>query len=122
MTVLRLLKPLIFRPLPAKFTPLSAKMGAGKSTLMKILAGAIQPDAGNFILDGQPIRPRSPHHAFELGIRTVYQEFSLVSHFKRHGKHPDGPDAHGPVKMVGGLAPSASAGAGYFSVSRLYRN
>jgi len=54
--------------------------GAGKSTLMKILAGAIQPDAGNFILDGQPIRPRSPHHAFELGIRTVYQEFSLVSH------------------------------------------
>jgi len=54
--------------------------GAGKSTLMKILAGAIQPDAGNFILDGQPIRPRSPHHAFELGIRTVYQEFSLVPH------------------------------------------
>jgi len=54
--------------------------GAGKSTLMKILAGAIQPDAGRFILDGQPIRPRSPHHAFELGIRTVYQEFSLVSH------------------------------------------
>ena len=54
--------------------------GAGKSTLMKILAGAIQPDAGNFILDGQPIRPRSPNHAFELGIRTVYQEFSLVPH------------------------------------------
>jgi len=54
--------------------------GAGKSTLMKILAGAIQPDAGNFILDGQPIRPRSPYHAFELGIRTVYQEFSLVPH------------------------------------------
>ena len=54
--------------------------GAGKSTLMKILAGAIQPDDGTFILDGQPIRPRSPHHAFELGIRTVYQEFSLVPH------------------------------------------
>jgi len=54
--------------------------GAGKSTLMKILAGAIQADAGNFILDGQPIRPRSPYHAFELGIRTVYQEFSLVPH------------------------------------------
>jgi len=54
--------------------------GAGKSTLMKILAGAIQPDAGKFILDGRSVQPRSPHYAFQLGIRTVYQEFSLVPH------------------------------------------
>ena len=52
--------------------------GAGKSTLMKILAGAIQPDAGKFILGGRSVQPRSPHYAFQLGIRTVYQEFSLV--------------------------------------------
>ena len=54
--------------------------GAGKSTLMKILAGAIQPDAGKFILEGKSVQPRSPHFAFQLGIRTVYQEFSLVPH------------------------------------------
>jgi len=54
--------------------------GAGKSTLMKILAGAIQPDSGEILLDGNPVQPRSPHLAFLLGIRTVYQEFSLIAH------------------------------------------
>jgi ABC-type sugar transport system ATPase subunit len=54
--------------------------GAGKSTLIKVLAGAVQPDEGKFILDGKSVEPRSPHYAFSLGIRTVYQEFSLVPH------------------------------------------
>jgi ABC-type sugar transport system ATPase subunit len=54
--------------------------GAGKSTLIKILAGAIQPDEGQLLLDGHAVEIHSPHEAFELGIRTVYQEFSLVPH------------------------------------------
>lgn len=54
--------------------------GAGKSTLMKILAGALQPDAGVLFLEGKPIQPKSPQYAFRLGIRTVYQEFSLAPH------------------------------------------
>lgn len=54
--------------------------GAGKSTLMKILAGAIQPDSGELLLDGQAVVTRTPQQAFNLGIRTVYQEFSLVPH------------------------------------------
>lgn len=74
------LKAVDFSAVAGEVHAIVGENGAGKSTLMKILAGAIQPDAGNFILDGQPIRPRSPHHAFELGIRTVYQEFSLVPH------------------------------------------
>ena len=74
------LKAVDFSAIAGEVHALVGENGAGKSTLMKILAGAIQPDAGNFILDGKPIRPRSPHHAFELGIRTVYQEFSLVPH------------------------------------------
>ncbi len=52
--------------------------GAGKSTLMKILAGALQRDAGEILLDGQPAVLRSPFSAHRLGIRAVYQEFSLV--------------------------------------------
>ena len=47
---------------------------------MKILAGALQPDAGVLFLEGKPIQPKSPQYAFRLGIRTVYQEFSLAPH------------------------------------------
>jgi len=54
--------------------------GAGKSTLMKILAGALQRDAGEILLDGQPVIIKSPLSAHRLGIRAVYQEFSLVRH------------------------------------------
>ena len=54
--------------------------GAGKSTLMKILAGALRRDAGEILLDGQSVVLRSPLSAHRLGIRAVYQEFSLVRH------------------------------------------
>lgn len=54
--------------------------GAGKSTLMKILAGALQKDSGEVILDGEPVSIKSPLSARRLQIQAVYQEFSLVSH------------------------------------------
>lgn len=52
--------------------------GAGKSTLIRILAGALQPDAGTLQLDGRPLRIPSPHEGRRLGISVVYQEFNLV--------------------------------------------
>ena len=52
--------------------------GAGKSTLMKILSGAIQATSGEIHLDGVPVELGSPVRAHRLGIRAVYQEFSLV--------------------------------------------
>jgi ABC-type sugar transport system ATPase subunit len=52
--------------------------GSGKSTLIKILSGAHQPDAGVILRDGQPVRLASPLRAREVGIATVFQEFSLV--------------------------------------------
>ena len=51
--------------------------GAGKSTMVKILAGALKMDAGEILLDGEPVDIRSPHHAQELGISMIYQEFNL---------------------------------------------
>ena len=54
--------------------------GAGKSTLIKILSGAVRPDTGEIALDGKPVAIRDPRHAIELGIRTVYQELSLLPH------------------------------------------
>lgn len=51
--------------------------GAGKSTLINLLAGELQPDAGEIFYRGEPIRIRGPHHAQQLGISVVYQELAL---------------------------------------------
>jgi ribose transport system ATP-binding protein len=52
--------------------------GAGKSTLIKILAGAYQPDAGEIVWNGEPVRVGSPVAAMRLGVATIYQELDLV--------------------------------------------
>ncbi len=52
--------------------------GAGKSTLIKILSGAEQMDSGAISVNGVPTVIRSPIHARQLGICTVYQEFMLI--------------------------------------------
>jgi rhamnose transport system ATP-binding protein len=48
--------------------------GAGKSTLLKILAGIVQPDAGEVFWRGERLRLGSPRDALERGIGMVYQE------------------------------------------------
>lgn len=54
--------------------------GAGKSTLMKVLSGAVRPDAGSIELDGTAFIPRDPLHARRAGIAMIYQELSLAPH------------------------------------------
>lgn len=51
--------------------------GAGKSTMMNLLAGELQPDAGSILIDGKPTPIRSPIASQKLGIRVVFQELSL---------------------------------------------
>jgi inositol transport system ATP-binding protein len=65
---------------PGEIHGLLGENGAGKSTLIKILSGAYQPNEGTLVFDGQPIRIDNPHHAQQLGIVTIYQEFNLVPH------------------------------------------
>jgi rhamnose transport system ATP-binding protein len=48
--------------------------GAGKSTLVKILTGVLQPDEGELLLDGEPIRLSSPRVARNSGVAAMYQE------------------------------------------------
>lgn len=52
--------------------------GAGKSTLMNILYGLYQPDGGEILLNGQPVKITSPRIAIEHGIGMVHQHFMLV--------------------------------------------
>lgn len=51
--------------------------GAGKSTLIKALCGAVIPDSGEILLDGQPVHFKSPMDARKAGIETVYQNLAL---------------------------------------------
>ena len=51
--------------------------GAGKSTLVKIIAGAVAPDAGSIEFDGTPVAGADPAAARALGVAMVYQHFSL---------------------------------------------
>ena len=52
--------------------------GAGKSTLIKILVGVHAPTRGACLLDGEPVRFRSPIEALSRGIATVYQDLAMV--------------------------------------------
>ncbi len=52
--------------------------GAGKSSLMKILMGVVQPDSGEYRLRGKTVRLSSPMEAQHNGVSMVYQEFGLV--------------------------------------------
>ena len=52
--------------------------GAGKSTLIKILAGAVRPDAGRIEIDGHEVDIANPHDAREVGLETVYQDLALA--------------------------------------------
>jgi len=57
---------------------LTGENGAGKSTLIKVLCGAIVPDAGNLALDGAPLPCGNPPATRRRGISCVHQEFTLV--------------------------------------------
>ncbi|XHE15644.1 sugar ABC transporter ATP-binding protein [Agrobacterium deltaense] len=56
---------------------LAGENGAGKSTLMHIIDGILQPDGGEILLDGKPVRISSPNAANRLGIGFVHQEIAL---------------------------------------------
>jgi simple sugar transport system ATP-binding protein len=52
--------------------------GAGKSTFIKILAGAHEHDEGDLVIDGVKRQLNSPRQALALGIATVYQDLAVV--------------------------------------------
>jgi ribose transport system ATP-binding protein len=63
---------------PGQVHALVGENGAGKSTVMKIVAGVHRPDAGTIELDGSPVSFPTPLDAQRAGVATVFQEFNLL--------------------------------------------
>lgn len=57
---------------------ITGENGSGKSTLVKILYGALQPDAGRIEINGEPVTFSAPRHALQRGITAISQELTLA--------------------------------------------
>ena len=62
---------------PGEILGLVGDNSAGKSTLMEIMTGAYQRDAGEIFVAGKPVFFRSPHESRGVGIEMIYQDFAL---------------------------------------------
>jgi ribose transport system ATP-binding protein len=65
---------------PGEIHALVGENGAGKSTLVKVLSGALAPDAGQMEVDGKPYAPSGPQQARQRGVAMIYQELTLAPH------------------------------------------
>ncbi|GGR97150.1 ATP-binding cassette domain-containing protein [Deinococcus sedimenti] len=63
---------------PGEIMAVIGDNGAGKSSLIKALSGALIPDEGEILLDGQPVHFRTPSDARRAGIETVYQDLAVA--------------------------------------------
>lgn len=66
-----------FELMPGEILAVIGDNGAGKSSLIRALSGAMKPDAGEILLDGKPVSFSSPIQARNAGIETVYQTLAL---------------------------------------------
>src|SRR6202453_1743255 len=64
--------------LPGEVHGLVGANGAGKSTFIRILAGLVQPDAGELRVDGASFIAADPHRANDLGMSFIHQELAFV--------------------------------------------
>ncbi|MEA2296981.1 MAG: fructose transport system ATP-binding protein [Solirubrobacteraceae bacterium] len=63
---------------PGEILAVIGDNGAGKSSLIKALAGAVVPDEGEILLDGERVNFKSPIEARQAGIETVYQDLAVA--------------------------------------------
>src|SRR6476620_1300345 len=75
---------------------LAGENGAGKSTIVRMLAGVQRPDEGDVLVDGEPAAFSGPAVAREAGVAVIYQEPTLfpdlsIAENVMMGRHPLGP-------------------------------
>ena len=83
--------------------------GAGKSTLIKILTGAVQPDSGEILIEGRPVRQHSPRAAKARGIAAIYQQPALFPELSVAENLAIGVETHSPWGRIDWAARRARA-------------
>ncbi|MCY4242059.1 MAG: sugar ABC transporter ATP-binding protein [Rhodobacter sp.] len=66
---------------PGEIHGLVGENGAGKSTIIKILAGVYRPDQGTISINAEPVPSLTPTFVHKAGVRFIHQELHLVPHF-----------------------------------------
>lgn len=66
-----------FDLMPGEILAVIGDNGAGKSSLIKAVSGAVIPDAGEIYLDGKQVHFNTPIEARDAGIETVYQQLAM---------------------------------------------
>ncbi|MDO9496168.1 MAG: ATP-binding cassette domain-containing protein, partial [Nocardioides sp.] len=66
-----------FAVYPGTVTALVGDNGAGKSTVIKIIAGIYSKDTGDYLFEGKPVHVHGPRDVAALGIDVVYQDLAL---------------------------------------------
>jgi simple sugar transport system ATP-binding protein len=62
----------------SEITCVLGENGSGKSTLVSVVSGLRRPDGGELLVDGRPVRLRTPRRAREAGIATVWQDLAVA--------------------------------------------
>jgi len=86
-----------------ELTAMVGDNGAGKSTLVKMLTGALQPDAGRLVLRGEEVRFASPLEARRQRVEVVYQELALAPNLDAVANIFLGRELTRPIAGVPGL-------------------
>ncbi len=63
---------------PGEVVGLIGDNGAGKSTMIKMISGVYQPNAGEIIFEGKTVSFSGPRDARDMGIETIYQDLALA--------------------------------------------
>jgi simple sugar transport system ATP-binding protein len=63
---------------PGEVTCVLGENGSGKSTLVALLSGLLHPVEGEVVVDGRPVRFRSPEQARSVGVATIWQDLAIA--------------------------------------------
>ncbi|HLI60038.1 MAG TPA: sugar ABC transporter ATP-binding protein [Solirubrobacteraceae bacterium] len=99
-----------FLAAPGEVHALVGENGAGKSTMIKCLAGITRPDRGTVRIGGQEVRLRSPEDALARGVATVFQELTLLPRMTVAENLLLGREPRGPIRLIRRLDMPATAG------------